>query len=328
MGGRRRKLARLTAIVVCLGTACRRARGAMEQPHRRQHDHTRSCRATTSSTWPRSAGSCSTTSTHGPVRAVRQRRRPPLQRAATAWSFDADGDIYIGTDDIGIAKVRLANGAAHAAALAVRADRRRSPAIRSTRLRCGASDLVYGSTPGAGIIRNDFAAARYFAARRAARPTTCSTCCRWAIPCGWRPTGGVAMLDRLGSSNLVPGAPAEANVLGTDGPSGVGRDQHAACGVSIRPTIRGRTWARRRVPGPLVRLGRHQHVGGRARAVSCRYTGSGTTWTSAPRRLVYEPLPIPRAARVRSRCGGSRVLGQRRRLPRRGGTRPTARRRT
>ncbi len=129
--------------------------------------------------------------------------------------FDADGDIYIGTDDIGVAKVRLVNGRL----TLLRSLSEQIDGIAGSRVNSIAlwgSDIVYGSSPGAGIIRNDFAAARYYARDGLPADDVLDV-----LPVGntvWMATdGGVAALDRLGLISLVPGAPAEANVLGTDG---------------------------------------------------------------------------------------------------------------
>jgi ligand-binding sensor domain-containing protein len=135
--------------------------------------------------------------------------------ALNCLAFDADGDIYIGTDDIGVAKVRLVNG--HLSLL--RSLSEQIDGIAGSRVNSIAlwgSDIVYGSTPGAGIIRNDFAAARYYARDGLPADDVLDV-----LPVGntvWMATdGGVAVLDRLGLISLVPGGPAEANVLGTDG---------------------------------------------------------------------------------------------------------------
>jgi len=129
--------------------------------------------------------------------------------------FDADGDIYIGTDDVGIAKVRLSNGRL----TLLRSLSEQIDGVAGSRVNAislWGSDLVYGSSPGAGIIRNDFAAARYYARDGLPADDVLDV-----LPMGdtvWMATdGGVAVLDRLGLISPVPGAPGEANVLGTDG---------------------------------------------------------------------------------------------------------------
>lgn len=130
-------------------------------------------------------------------------------------AFDADGDIYIGTDNIGVAKVRISNGRL----TLLRSLSEQIDGIAGSRVNAismWGSDIVYGSSPGAGTIRNDFAAARYY--QRDGLPAADVLD---VLPVGetvWMATdGGVAVLDRFGLISVVAGAPAEANVLGTDG---------------------------------------------------------------------------------------------------------------
>jgi len=74
-------------------------------------------------------------------------------------TFDANGDIYAGSGDIGVAKVRMSNG--HLTlirSLSEQIDGLASNTVNS--IAVWNDVLVYGSTPGAGTIRNDFASAR------------------------------------------------------------------------------------------------------------------------------------------------------------------------
>ncbi|HEU4364692.1 MAG TPA: T9SS type A sorting domain-containing protein, partial [Candidatus Krumholzibacteria bacterium] len=75
---------------------------------------------------------------------------------------------------------------------------------------------VYGATPGAGTIRNDFASARYFA-----RDGLPADDVKDVLPDGevvvMATENGLAVLDRFGLLRRPSGGPAQSNVLGTDG---------------------------------------------------------------------------------------------------------------
>ncbi|MCI0452745.1 MAG: T9SS type A sorting domain-containing protein [Candidatus Latescibacteria bacterium] len=129
--------------------------------------------------------------------------------------FDAEDYLYIGTADFGIAKVRFSSGRP----VLVRALNEQIDGLSSNTVNSIApwgTDLVYGANPGAGTIRNDFASARYF--ERDGLP---DDDVGDVLPDGdfvWIATNaGVAVLDRNGFLRRPTGAPAIANVLGTDG---------------------------------------------------------------------------------------------------------------
>jgi ligand-binding sensor domain-containing protein len=135
--------------------------------------------------------------------------------ALTCLVFNADGEIYAGTEDVGMAKVRVANGRL----TLLRSLSEQIDGLASNRINSVAvwgEDIVYGSTPGAGTIRNDFASARFFERDGLPGPDVFDV-----MPLGnevWMATaGGVATLDRLGIIATVAGTPTDAFVLGTDG---------------------------------------------------------------------------------------------------------------
>ncbi|MDH4036654.1 MAG: T9SS type A sorting domain-containing protein [Candidatus Krumholzibacteria bacterium] len=135
--------------------------------------------------------------------------------ALTCLAFTPDGLLYIGTEDIGVAKVRLsANGLTLLRSLNEQIDGLSSNSIHSVAL--WDADVVYGATPGAGTIRNDFASARYFA-----RDGLPADDVNDVLPDGdvvlMATDGGIAVLDRLGLLRQPSGGPSEAAVLGTDG---------------------------------------------------------------------------------------------------------------
>ncbi len=135
--------------------------------------------------------------------------------ALTCLAFTPDGLLYIGTEDIGVAKVRLsANGLTLLRSLNEQIDGLSSNSINSVAL--WDADVVYGATPGAGTIRNDFASARYFA-----RDGLPADDVNDVLPDGdvvlMATDGGIAVLDRLGLLRQPSGGPSEAAVLGTDG---------------------------------------------------------------------------------------------------------------
>ena len=138
-----------------------------------------------------------------------------LSNTLSSLVFDADDNLYIGSAEFGVAKVRVGNGQITVLrSLSEQIDGLASNTVNS--LAVWGEDIVYGSTPGAGLIRKDFASARYF--QRDGLP---GADVLDVLPMGdevWMATdGGVATLDRLGLIQTVAGGPAEANVLGTDG---------------------------------------------------------------------------------------------------------------
>ena len=130
-------------------------------------------------------------------------------------TFDANGDIYAGSADIGVAKVRMSNG--HLTlirSLSEQIDGLASNTVNS--IAVWNDVLVYGSTPGAGTIRNDFASARYFERDGLPGPDVFDV-----LPMGDRvymaTAGGVATLNALGIIQTLPNTPLNAHVLATDG---------------------------------------------------------------------------------------------------------------
>ncbi|HET6350084.1 MAG TPA: T9SS type A sorting domain-containing protein [Candidatus Krumholzibacteria bacterium] len=139
----------------------------------------------------------------------------------TCLVFGSGNDIYTGTADIGVAKIRLQNGSVTLIrALSEQIDGLASNTINAVAV--WGDQIVYGGTPGAGTIRNDFAAARYF--QRDGLPGSDVVD---VLPMGDQvfmatvddtaSVGGVAILDKVGNITKVPGTPSEPYVLGTDG---------------------------------------------------------------------------------------------------------------
>lgn len=193
----------------------------------------------------------------------------------TCLTFDASGNLYIGTDDIGISKVRLSGGRLSLLrSLNEQIDGLSSNEVTSVAV--WGDDIVYGANPGAGTIRNDFAAARYFM-----RDGLPSDDVRDVLPDGdhlWIATAdGVAVLDQLGLIRTPTGAPAQSNVLGSDGShiwvgteDGVFRfDPSDSSWTDVGPH-----------PSPVYSLvwdGASMWAGGARNFF--HYTGSGQTWT-------------------------------------------------
>jgi hypothetical protein len=135
--------------------------------------------------------------------------------ALTCLAFTPDGLLYVGTNDIGVAKLRLSSDRLTLLrSLNEQIDGLSSNKITSVAL--WGADVVYGASPGAGTIRNDFASARYFA-----RDGLPSDEVNDVLPDGESvviaTSSGLAVLDRLGLIRRPSGGPAESNVLGTDG---------------------------------------------------------------------------------------------------------------
>jgi len=135
--------------------------------------------------------------------------------ALNCLTFNDAGDIYIGTDDVGIAKVRLSNGRL----TLLRSLTEQIDGLSGSRINAIAEwdgDIVYGATPGAGIVRNDFAAARYL--ERDGLP---GDDVRDVMQDGdvivMATDGGLAVLNKLGIITRPSGGPTAANVLGSDG---------------------------------------------------------------------------------------------------------------
>jgi len=195
--------------------------------------------------------------------------------ALRCLTFDDKGDIYAGTDDIGVAKVRLTNGQLKLVrSLSEQIDGLASNTINS--IAVWGDQIVYGSTPGAGTIRNDFASARFFERDGLPGPDVFDV-----LPVGnevWMATaGGAATLNALGIIQTVAGTPTNARALATDGTNiyvgtstGVRRyDPSSSTWTDIGPAQRifSLAW-----DGTTLWSGGTRFFN--------RYSGSGTTWTS------------------------------------------------
>ena len=188
--------------------------------------------------------------------------------------FEDDGDLYIGSTDLGVAKVRFSGGAPVVVrSLNEQIDGLSSNAINSV-VTWGA-DILYGANPGVGIIRNDFAAARYF--ERDGLPDDDVKDVLADGDYAWIATNaGVAILDRLGFIRRPTGAPTVANVLGSDGAHvWIGTDDGA-----WRFDPSDSSWTD---VGPDARVMHSLYWdgttmwGGSTRNL-CRYTGTGQVW--------------------------------------------------
>jgi ligand-binding sensor domain-containing protein len=188
--------------------------------------------------------------------------------------FEDDGDLYIGSTDLGVAKVRFSGGGPVVVrSLNEQIDGLSSNAINS--IVTWGTDILYGANPGVGIIRNDFAAARYF--ERDGLPDDDVKDVLADGDYAWIATNaGVAILDRLGFIRRPTGAPTVANVLGSDGThvwvgtdDGVWRfDPSDSSWTDVGPDTRvmhGLYW-----DGTTM-------WGGSTRNL-CRYTGTGQAW--------------------------------------------------
>ena len=147
--------------------------------------------------------------------------------ALQCLTFDDHGDIYAGTADIGVAKVRLSNGSLKLIrSLSEQIDGLASNTVNS--IATWGDIIVYGSTPGAGTIRKDFASARFFERDGLPGPDVFDV-----MPFGdevWMATaGGVATLNRLGIIQAVPNSPRNAHVIGTDG-----TNIYVGCSTGVR----------------------------------------------------------------------------------------------
>jgi ligand-binding sensor domain-containing protein len=196
--------------------------------------------------------------------------------ALQCLTFDDDGNIYAGTADIGVAKVRLSGGRLTLLrSLSEQIDGLASNTINS--IAPWGDVIVYGATPGAGTIRNDFASARFFERDGLPGPDVFDV-----MPLGdevWMATaGGVATLNRLGIIQTVAGSPTPANVLGTDGSNiWVG----TSTGVRRYDPVNA-TWTDVGLPTQRVHSlfwdGTTMWAG--ATRNFNRYSGAATTWTT------------------------------------------------
>ncbi|HEX6790477.1 MAG TPA: two-component regulator propeller domain-containing protein [Candidatus Krumholzibacteria bacterium] len=214
--------------------------------------------------------------------------------ALRCLAFDADGDIYVGTGDVGVAKVRIANGRLTLLrSLSEQIDGLASNRINS--IVAWGDVIVYGSTPGAGTIRNDFASARYF--QRDGLPGSDVTD---VLPFGdevWLSTvddtlsrGGIATLNALGIIKKVAGAPTATYVLGTDG-----TNIWAGTNAGVRRYDPGtQTWTDLGLPTYRIRsfywTGSEMWAG--ASKDFMRYSGTGTSWTTHSINSVQDPYQL------------------------------------
>lgn len=189
-------------------------------------------------------------------------------------TFAANGDIYAGTADIGVAKVRIANDRLTLIrSLSEQIDGLASNSINS--IATWGDQIVYGSTPGAGTIRNDFASARFFERDGLPGPDVFDV-----MPFGdkvWLATAsGVATLNALGIIQTVAGGPANAHVIGTDG-----SNIYVGCGTGVRrydPSTS--TWTKLGISNQRVYSldwDGSSLWAGATRSFS-RYSGADTTW--------------------------------------------------
>ncbi len=198
--------------------------------------------------------------------------------AMRCLAFDADDNLYIGTADFGVAKVRFSGGAPSL----VRSLNSQIDGLSSNTVNAIAmwgDDIVYGANPGAGTIRNDFASARYF--ERDGLPDDDVKDVLADGDHAWLATNaGVAVLDRFGLIRRPTGAPTVANVLGTDGTTiwvgtndGVWRfDPSDSSWTDVGPDTRqiyGLTW-----DGTTMWAGSTRNL--------CEYTGTGAVWNQFP----------------------------------------------
>ncbi len=213
--------------------------------------------------------------------------------AMQCLAFDAGDNLYIGTADFGVAKVRFSSGRP----VLLRSLNTQIDGLSSNTVNAiipWGPDILYGANPGAGTIRNDFASARYF--ERDGLP---DDDVKDVLPDGdfaWIATNaGVAVLDRLGFIRRPTGAPTVANVLGTDGSTiwvgtndGVWRmDPSDSSWTDVGPDTRemyGLFW-----DGAVM-------WGGSTRNLF-RYTGSGQIWDQ------FSTFPI--ASGYRFAAGGA-----------------------
>ncbi|MCH7549646.1 MAG: hypothetical protein IH969_08965, partial [Candidatus Krumholzibacteriota bacterium] len=195
----------------------------------------------------------------------------------TTLVFDPSGRLYVGSDDFGIARVTISGGKLELQ----RSFNQRFDGLADNRilsLAVWGDSVVYGAATGMGTIHNDFAST----ALRIQDGLPAESV-KDIFPHGevvWVATdGGVVVLDRQGFLLPVPGAPAEANVFGSDGPTVfVGTD----AGV-MRFDPADSSWtdlglSTRKVDSFFYD---GQSMWGAGRFLLWNYSGSGQTWAEA-----------------------------------------------
>jgi len=133
----------------------------------------------------------------------------------TCLAFTADDILYVGTEDIGVAKLRLSGSRV----TLLRSLNEQIDGLSSNHITSIApwgSDIVYGASPGAGTIRNDFASARYFERDGLPSDEVNDVMADGDVVL-IATSAGLAVLNRLGLIRRPSGGPADASVIGSDG---------------------------------------------------------------------------------------------------------------
>lgn len=133
----------------------------------------------------------------------------------TGLALDSSGDIYVGMADAGVAKVRLSGETLSL----LRSLNQQIDGIAGNEVYSVAKwdgDIVYGTSEGAGLIINDFAASVY--QFDDGMPSNLVVDVLAAGDHAWMATdSGVVALDRFGLLQRPSGGPPAANVVGWDG---------------------------------------------------------------------------------------------------------------
>jgi hypothetical protein len=133
----------------------------------------------------------------------------------TCLVMDASGTMYVGTSNIGIAKVvRSGSGISVLRTINQQIDGLANNSVTSVAAWSG--DIVYGSTGGAGLITNDFPSSLFRSSEGLPSNAVADV-----LPIGdeaWIATdAGVAVVDRFDIVRRPSGGPANARVVGSDG---------------------------------------------------------------------------------------------------------------
>jgi ligand-binding sensor domain-containing protein len=128
---------------------------------------------------------------------------------------DDNGLLYVGTNDVGVFKVRISGGGLDL----LRSINQRIDGLADNEVTSVArwgDDVVYGTVGGAGTIVNDFPAALYRDIE--GMPSNQVNDVLEVGDFVWIATdSGMAVVDRLGLLRLPTGGPSSANVVGSDG---------------------------------------------------------------------------------------------------------------